>query len=384
MPGMSEPDDGGRAVLGAVAVAAVALAGFLFSLTPAATSLDDAILDASWRVLRNFDTRPSPDDVIIVGIDPASVNAIPEPLPLWHQPLGAALARIAAAKPRAIALDFPLPERSYDNIRAGLDRALFSGLATAVESTKFVTVLNIDARTRGARRIHTPFLALLGESRLGIGMLARDADGVVRRFSLAIPTEDGAFPTLEGRLCRALARQCTDGLVNYALGAPLRYVSLKTVLESTDTAFLERLFRGRIVFIGETQPFSDRVAVPVNLAAWEPATRESPAIVVHAQSLRTALAQAAPNVTSRPLLMLLLTAAALLVLVRDWRSAAALAALATLGLAVAEVALLRGGIALAPAAVLFALWTAVAMRGVARWRDRAKLPRAASNFPQRP
>jgi CHASE2 domain-containing sensor protein len=161
-------------------------------------------------------------------------------------------------------------------------------------------------------------------------------------------------------------------------------VSLKTVLESTDTAFLERLFRGRIVFIGETQPFSDRVAVPVNLAAWEPATRESPAIVVHAQSLRTALAQAAPNDTSRPLLMLLLTAAALLVLVRDWRSAAALAALATLGLAVAEVALLRGGIALAPAAVLFALWTAVAMRGVARWRDRAKLPRAASNFPQRP
>ena len=381
---MSEPDDGGRAVLRAVAVAAVALAGFLFSLTPVATSLDATLVDASWRTLRKFDVRPAPDEMIIVGIDPATLNAIPEPPPLWHQPLGAALARIAAAQPRAIALDFPLPERSYDNIRAGLDRALFTGLATAVESTKFVTVLNIDARTRGAKRIHTPFLALLGESRLGIGMLARDADGAVRRYSLAMPTEDGAFPTLEGRLCRALARQCNDGLVNYALGAPLTYVSLKTVLETPDSALLGRLFRGRIVFIGETQPYSDRVAVPVNLAAWEPIPRDSPAIVVHAQSLRTALAQAAATEASRPLLMLLLTAAALLVLVRDWKRAAAWAVLATVLVAVATLLALRSGLALAPAAVVFALWTAVAVRAVGHWRDRAKLQRVASNFPQRP
>ena len=381
---MNEPDDGGRAVLRAVSVAAVALAGFLYSLTPAATFLDSALLDTSWRVLRKIDPRPSSDEMIIVGIDPATVKAIAEPPPLWHAALGRALARIAAAHPRAIALDFPLPERSYDNIRAGLDRALFNGLATAVETTKFVTVLNIDARTRDAKRIHAPFLALLGESRLGLGMLARDGDGAVRRFSLAIPTEDGAFPTLEGRICRALTRPCSDGLVNYALGTPLNYVSLKTVLESQDDALLERLFRGRIVFIGETQPFSDRVAVPVNVAAWETAARESPAIVVHAQSLRTALAQAAPSDASRPLLMLLLTAAALMVLMRDWRRAAAWAVLATIAIVVANVAVLRGGIALAPASALFALWTAVAAIGAMQWRHRAKLQRAASNFPHPP
>ena len=378
---MGEPDDGSRGVLRAVAVAAAALAGFLFSLTPLATYLDSAALDTSWRVLRKIDTRPSADEMIIVGIDPATVNAITEPPGLWHEPLARALARIAAAKPTAIVLDFPLPERSYDTIRPGLDRALFSGLATAVESTKFVTVLNIDARTRGARRIHTPYLALLGESRLGIGLLARDADNVVRRFSLAIPTEDGSFPTLEGRLCRALNRQCSDGLVNYALGAPLTYVSMKTVLQSPDDALVARLFSGRIVLIGETQPYSDRVRVPVNLAAWEPIERESPAIVVHAQSLRTALARAAPEDMSRPLLMVLLTAAGFLVLVRDWRHALAWAILITALVLAAGIGALRGGVALAPSAVIFALWTAVAFGGFAAWRQRAKLPNAGPNFP---
>ncbi|MBC8022779.1 MAG: CHASE2 domain-containing protein [Burkholderiales bacterium] len=346
--------------------------------------LDGALLDGAWRVLRKLDLRPSPDDMIIVGIDPATVAAIPEPPALWHQPLGVALARIAEARPRAIVLDFALPERSYDGIRAGLDRALFSGLATAIETAPFVTVLSIDARTRGAKRIHTPFLALLGESRLGIGLLSRDPDGVTRRFSLAIPTEDGAFPTLEGRLCRALARQCGDGLVNFALGAPLTYVSLKTVLETQDRAVIERLFRGRIVLIGETQPYSDRVAVPVNLAGWEPAANDSPAVVVHAQALRTALARAAPTEASRPLVMLLLAVAALLVLVSDWRHALGWAVLGTAVFLVGTVFLLRGGFYVAPSGVLFALWSAAAFRGASAWRARRKVPRQASNFTQTP
>jgi CHASE2 domain-containing sensor protein len=381
---MSEPDDGGRAVHRAVAVAAAAFAGFLFSLSAVAPMIDGPALDGAWRTLRKFAVRPAADEVIIVGIDPASVNAIPQPAALWHEPLGRALARISAARPRAIALEFPLPDRSFDAIRPGLDRALFAGLATAVEAGPFVTVLSIDPRTRSAKRIHTPFLALLGESRLGIALLARDGDGVIRRFSLAIPTEDGSFPTLEGRLCRVLARQCTDGLVNYALGPALTYVSLKTVLEAEDTSLLERLFRGRIVLIGETQPFGGRVAVPVNLAAWEEARSDSSAIVVHAQALRTALARAAPDDGSRPLLMLLITAAALLALVSDWRIAAAWAILASVVLGVAVVLALRAGIFIAPSGILFALWTAVAIRAASRWRARRGVARPASNFPHAP
>ena len=116
------------------------------------------------------------------------------------------------------------------------------GLAAARENGPFVATLSIDARTRGARRIHTPFLALLQEERLGIGLLARDADGVTRRFSAALPTEDGAFPTFAGRLCRALERGCGDGLIHYALGKPFAYVPMHQVLETTDPAWLERAF----------------------------------------------------------------------------------------------------------------------------------------------
>ena len=179
------------------------------SILSVTARVDSALLDMQWQLLRRFDVRQAPNDIVIVGVDEASVAAIPEPPGLWHATLGRALTRLAAAKPRAIGLELPLPERSFDGIKPGLDRALFDGLANAVESGPFVTVLSIDARTRGARNIHKPFLALLGESRLGIGLIARDADGVARRFSLVVPTEDGGFPTLRGA-----AVPCAEALVH--------------------------------------------------------------------------------------------------------------------------------------------------------------------------
>lgn len=380
---MDEPDDSGRAAMRAFAVAAIALAGFLFSFTPTARSLDDSLLDREWRLLRKFDPRAAADDIIIVGIDPATVNAIPEPPGLWHETLGKALARIAAAKPRAIGFDFPLPDRSFDAIRPGLDRALFSGLATAIETAPFVAVLSIDARTRTAKRIHTPFLALLGESRLGIGLAARDDDGVTRRYSLVVPTEDGGFPTLAGRMCRALARHCRDGLIHYALGPPLRYVPLKNVLDMQEP-LMERMFRDRIVLIGQTQPYSDRIAVPINLAGWEPVERDSPGVVVHAQTLRTALLGAAPDEASRPLAVLLLSAAALLFLMRDWRLALAAGLLAAIVLLAGALLALRGGLYVPVAAALLTLALALAARLALTFRDRPRLTARAPNIQQSP
>jgi CHASE2 domain-containing sensor protein len=209
-----------------------------------------------------------------------------------------------------------------------------------------VATLSIDARTRSARPIHTPFLAMLEEQRLGIGLLARDADGVVRRFSILVPTEDGGFPTLAGRLCRELSRQCGDGFIHFALGAPFRQVPFHQVLEATDAAMLERAFKDRIVLIGETAAFTGRIEVPVNYAGWERAPRDSPSVVVHAQSLRTALADAAPAEASRPLLLILVAAAALVYLARDWRLALAIGALAMSVMLFASVMLLRGGLVL--------------------------------------
>ena len=195
---MEAHDEGSRTTLRGLAVAAIALVGLVFSLLPLAARFDAAILDAEWRLLRRFEVQAAPNDIIIVGVDEATVASIPEPPGLWHAALGHALTKLAEARPRAIGLELPLPERSYDGVKAGLDRALFDGLAAAVESGPFVTVLSIDARTRGARNIHKPFLALLGESRLGIGLMAQDADGVARRFSLVVPPRTEVFRRSKG------------------------------------------------------------------------------------------------------------------------------------------------------------------------------------------
>lgn len=359
---MVGPVDGGRTTVSVLAITAVALAGFLFSLTPAATSLDNRLMDLEWRALRNLGPRPLPDDVVIVGIDPATVKAIPVPPELWHEFLGRALERIAAAKPRAIGMDYPLPDRSYDSIHAGLDRALFRGIAAAVENGPFVVALNIDPRTRTARAIHAPFLALLGDKRLGIGLAARDGDGVTRRFSLLVPTEDGGFPTLAGRMCRALSNQCSDGLIDYALGSAFKYVSFYDVLTQADPALMSQLFRNRIVMIGEVQPYMDRIAVPVNLAAWEGERRDSPGVVVHAQTLRTALTGAAPQEALRPVTAILVLLAALPFLLRDWRLALAACALGAAALAGGAFYALSSGLFIPICAALLTVLLAGTLR----------------------
>jgi CHASE2 domain-containing sensor protein len=360
-----ETQDGGRLGVRALAVAAVALAGLAFSLTPLSQRLDNALLDLGWSVLARLDPRPAPEDIVIVGIDEASARAIAEPPGMWHAPLGAALARLAAARPRAILLDVPLPERSYDGVKPGVDRALFDGLATALEAGPFVAALNIDARTRAAREIHKPYLALLGESRLGLGLIARDGDGVARRYSLLVPTEDGGFPTVVGRLCRAVKAECAEGLIHFSLGQPFSYVPLRKLLEMRDESLARSLFRDRIVLIGSTHPFSGRVDAPVNLAVWEEQARDTPAIVLQAQTLRSALSRAAPREASRPVVVLLVSLSALLVLARDWRRAGVSAlALALFG-APAAVAALRSGLFVPLGAVSLTLVFAVALRAVA-------------------
>lgn len=362
-----DEEDAGTAARG-LAIAAIALAGLVFSLTPLCERLDNVLLDAHWKVLDRIGGRAAPDDIAIVGIDEASVRAIPEPPGLWHAALGTALARLAAAKPRAIVLDFPLPERSFDGIKPGLDRALFDGLATAVESGPFVASLSIDPRTREARLIHKPYLALLGESRLGLNLLARDEDGVARRYSLTVPTEDGGFPTLEGRLCRALKAPCAEGLVHFALGKPFTYVPLKNLLAMNEEALPRALFRDRIVLIGEAQAFSGRVDVPVNPAAWESDAGSTPGVVLRAQTLRTALAGAAPREAPAPLRALLASLGAFVFLVRDRRMAALTALLVAVGAAVASITVLRTGFYLPLGGLAVTLLVAVLARFVSSRR----------------
>jgi len=374
---MSDPA-GGRASLAMFAVVALAIAGFAFSLTPAATALDNRLLDVEWRVLRAAAPAPAPDDIVIVGIDRATLEAIPAPPGLWHEALGEALARIAAVHPRAIGLDYPLPERSYDEIHPGLDLALFRGLAAAVSGGTFVASLEIDPVTRSARRIHTPFLAILTEPHLGIGLSARDDDGVTRRYSLVIPTEDGGFPTLAGRLCRAISSRCNDGLIDFALGPGFRKVSLRDVLAAPDAQSLAPVFRDRIVLVGNALPYTDRLNVPVNLAGWEAASHDSPTVVVHAQTLRTAMLGAAPQEASRPFAVVLSLLACFPLLVGRRVLGLAAAVLGMAALLGAAIVVLHAGLYVPVAAPLATLLVA----GLLPFVRRAKsLPTGLRNIP---
>lgn len=374
---MDKAEAGGAGALRALAAAALALLAFTFTLTPIAERIDGALLDQEWRVLRLLGSRPAPDDIVIVGVDEASVRSTPEPRGVWHIPLGEVLVRIASAHPRAIALDLPLPDRSYDSLRPGLDRALLVGLAAARGNGPFVTALAIDARTRSPRAVFPPYLAVLGEDGLGLDLLPRDADGVTRRFDLLIPTQEGGYPSLTGRLCRKLSRRCDDGLIHFALGPALTGVSFSRIRETRDTAMLEKLFHDRIVLIGDTQRFSDRIAVPWNPAAWDEAADDAPAVAVHALALRTALLDAAPQQASRPLVMLLLSLAAAVLAFprRPWARVVIASAFAAL--LVLPIVTLGGGLFLPVAAPLATLAVAAVGRPVLwRWIDRTPALRA--------
>jgi CHASE2 domain-containing sensor protein len=363
----------GRTGAGAFVLLALALAGFAFSLSRWCDRLDLVLLDREWAVLRAIAPRAAPEDIVIVGVDDASVKTVPQPLGAWNQPLGEVLVRIASGKPRAMALVLALPDRSLDVLGPGLDRALLVGLAAARANGPFVVALPIDASTHAARPIYDPYYAVLGKERLGIELWPRDDDGITRRFSLAIPTQDGGFPTLDGRMCQVLHGRCRDGLIDFSLGAGYQYVPFREVLEMRDAERVQRLFRDRIVLIGDARTHSDRIAAPVDLAAWEPPGRESPGIVLHAQALRTAMLGTAPSEAPRPAAVLLLALAALLALVRDARIAFAAAAVGALALLALGTASLHAGVFLpigaALATLLAALLAGIGLRRRARDRQ---------------
>ena len=146
---------------------------------------------------------------------------------------------------------------------------------------------------------------------------------------------------------------------------------LYEVLRIDDAAMLGRLFRDRIVLIGETQPYSDRIDVPVNVAGWEPQRPDSPGVAVHAQTLRTALLGTAPQEAGRPLTVLLVLLAAAPFLGRGPALGLALAAIGTLAFMGAGLVGLRQGLYVPIGAPLVTLLlAAAALWGAGRWHSR--------------
>jgi adenylate cyclase len=280
----------------AAAVLGCATAFLLQALPGLAERLEGPLLDGQFRLLRALgatDRGPIPE-VRVLGIDDASLRELGLPLALLHRPLGEALVRIARARPRAVVLDISLPEHSADAISPGADEALLQGLASAGSAAPLIVVVDID----GAGRLilpHAPLLAAIGGSgSLALGLLARDADGVARRYQPEPGRQTGAapLPTLEALLAARLGRPdayARAGWIDYALGPRISYLPLAAVATMPDGA-LSGALEGRIVLVGSVLAFGDELAQPLSLAGWEALPGALPAgILAHAQAIRSGL-----------------------------------------------------------------------------------------------
>ena len=234
------------------------------------------------------------DDPVIIGIDDATREKLPEPEALWHRHYGALIDALAASNAAALGFMAPLPDRLYGSLIPGIDDALLAPIRNARGTLPLIFAQ--DATAGGTPRIpHAAYTSAVTEAghRLADATLPADPDGVVRRFG------DPGCAQREGR-CRlagalAAARGSSGsahGYIRWDIGENLAYLPLREVLSwvsQQDESWLRKAFSGRIVLLGPIVRGEHRVRVPVVLADREPASMLAPAVMVHAQVLRGVL-----------------------------------------------------------------------------------------------
>ncbi len=257
-----------------------------------AEPLERRLVDAEFRFLRAHAPRAVANDVVIVGIDDESTQRLPEPLALWHPHIGKFLEAMGQAGAAVVGLDVVLPDRSFEDLAPGYDRALLTGMLIVRRTTPLVLALTVDP-AGATRRIHPAFIVAAGPDASGYALLPVDNDGIVRRFDERLESGGNPVPTLAGQMARRLGKEViTGGLIDYAVGGAFRYIPLTDVLAwqaAGDTQKLEAAFRGKAVLLGGIFRFEDRLATPVALLDWDKETRNAPGVVVHAQVLRNLL-----------------------------------------------------------------------------------------------
>lgn len=270
---------------------AVLVCGAVLGATRATERYDLKVLDFQFKLLRAWFPQPVTREVIVIGVDEDTVKRFPEPITLWHTHLSRLFGAMVVARPTAVGLDIVLPDRSYESVMPGSDRALFKGLLEARRNFPLVLGLTVDPSGK-PRPIHPPYLSIAGPGASGYALFPVDRDGIVRRFDEHLAQGGDAVPTLAGQLARRMGVEPRAGLIDYWRGAPFNYVPLQQVLqwaEAGDEQALARAFRDKPVLIGVVFPFEDRQPAPVQLAAWEREAPNTAGVVLHAQALRNLL-----------------------------------------------------------------------------------------------
>ncbi len=228
--------------------------------------------------------------VALVGIDEATVEAIPAPLSLWHEPLAELITGISQSDASVLAFDLVLPDRSYDSfLQRDNDRKLLLALAQAKRNDLHVIFGRTLAADGALHPVFGKFQALLRKEGFGVVQQTQEQDAVVRRFVNASIEDELGLPTLVGQIARSLGLPVTDGWIDFTVGEQIDYVSMLDVLEwqrAGNVAKLKEAFSGKVVFVGGVLPFDDRHLQPVVLSAWEE-NPYAPGVLIHMQSYRS-------------------------------------------------------------------------------------------------
>ena len=269
----------------------VAALGVALHLGGFGKQLEYFVLDRQFMLLRQ-QPQPLANDVVVVGIDEAAFRQFREPFALWHPHLGEFFKAMSAAHPSVVGLDIILPDRSFQFLAPGYDQALLQGLVALRGTVPLVLGQSLDDEGK-LRPIFAPFVSVAGADALASPLVCLDRDGVPRRLDGDECANQSRGPTLaEAMSARLGAPHRWSGLIDYSLGASIQYVPFTRALDwyaQGDQAQLERVFRNKPVLLGVALPFSDRLQLPVPLAAWEPENRRLPGVLIHAQALRSML-----------------------------------------------------------------------------------------------
>jgi len=355
-----------RAWLAPLAIACLAMA---LARTAPLERLQLHWLDASFGMLRTWQARPASADVVIVGVDPASIAASGKPFALMLDEFALALDGMRLGGARALGVDLVFPDKTFDELVPGAARRLALAIGR-LRATAPVVLGRLDGTTddgggQGAAPSVTLYAAMAGPGGEGLLLVPADRDGVLRRLGDA--GGHGAEALLAPRLAARLGQPPRGGIVDFSIGRPFGYLPLQTVVDLAtreDQAGLRARFAGKVVLLGAILPDQDRQRLPVALADRETG-RNVGGVVFQAQAVRSLMQGAMIRSLPHGADLAAVLAIALVWRLRRRLGRAAAAALAVaVMLLLASVLLLARGIELPVPAVLLALALGLGLLGL--------------------
>ncbi len=244
-------------------------------------TLDAWSVDTQFTILRSISPEFIDPGITIVAIDDEAIKRSGTPLSLWHPYLARLLDRIAEGRPKVVALDLVLPDRSYEQKYPVTDSVLMKSMMELRQhKIPMVLAFSLDGQSQ-AKPLWPPYMALVDrEYGLGSDVLTTDRDLIVRRHTEDIGVDGTSLPTFAGQVVRAAGIKYKPGMMNYRVQYNVPVISALQLMGETDSATLTDI-HGRVVIIGGTLPDIDRMPQPVPLSTQYPAYSQ-PGVFVQA------------------------------------------------------------------------------------------------------